>query len=62
MNFNIGPFNLLYLIIFILLSNIIGLFLILKRRLGIEAIIILLFFPIIGFISIILYDLSLKKK
>lgn len=62
MNISVGPFDLLYLILFIIIINVIGLYIIFKRKLGIEAIVVLFIFPIVGFMALFLFELRQKKK
>ncbi|EJL68150.1 tmRNA [Chryseobacterium populi] len=57
MNYSVGPFNLLMLISILCILYVCGIYFIMKKKLGIEAVLLMIFFPFIGSIGIIIYSL-----
>ncbi|WP_299179148.1 hypothetical protein [uncultured Chryseobacterium sp.] len=63
MNMSVGPFSLIFVLIMLFVLYASALYLIIKNRLGIIAVLIVFLFPFLGSVSVIVYSaLSGKKK
>ncbi|SIT10288.1 hypothetical protein SAMN05421796_1176 [Chryseobacterium piscicola] len=62
MNYSVGPFNLIALLSVMLILYVCAIYFIIKKRLGIETVLLMIFFPYIGSIVIIFYSLFIAKK
>jgi hypothetical protein len=62
MNMYVGPFKLSYLLITLFLLYLVSLYLIIKKKMGIESVLMVLFFPFIGSIAIISYSIFNSRK
>lgn len=56
MNMYLGPFKLSYVLFTLFVLYLTSLYLIIKKKMGIEAVLIMVFFPFLGSIGIILYS------
>lgn len=62
MNMYIGPFKLSYLLITLFLLYLVSLYLIIKKKMGVQAVLVMLFFPFIGSLTIISYSIFNSRK
>lgn len=62
MNIKVGPFNLMYILITMILLLSISIYLILKKKLGVTGLLVIFFFPFVGSLGIIIYSLLNLKK
>ncbi|PVV61903.1 hypothetical protein DD829_00575 [Chryseobacterium sp. HMWF035] len=58
----LGPFKLSYVLFTLFALYLASLYLIIKKKMGIEAILIMVLFPFVGSIGIILYNFLQYKK
>jgi hypothetical protein len=61
MHYSIGPFNVAYVLIAILLLNFLGLYISIKKNYGLVGIATILIFPLVGALVMITYDLLNRK-
>jgi hypothetical protein len=62
MNMYVGPFKLSYVVLTLLILYITSLYIIIKKKMGIEAILIMFFFPFVGSLGVILYSFLQSRK